>query len=219
MTTSARSVAFYFDPVSPYAWLASRQLDRIEAAGAQIAFRPVLFAALLDAHGTVGPAEVPAKRAHTMRDVMRAAARLGLPFEGPPTHPFNPLRPLRMCVAVDDERARRRLALALLDAPWARGLDLGDESVLARLAEDCGLDGRALLQRAAAPEVKQGLAEATRTAIDAGIFGVPTFVVDGEVFWGADRIDALLWRLQGHRIDEAQLARVLARPASAVRRA
>jgi 2-hydroxychromene-2-carboxylate isomerase len=209
----------YFDPISPYAWLASRQIGRLDAVGARLEFKPVLFAALLDAHGTVGPAEVAAKRAHTMRDVMRAAARLGLPFEGPPTHPFNPLRALRMCIAVDEPTARRRLVLALMDAPWARGLDLADETVLIEIADTCGLDGAALLQRASEPDIKQRLVDATRAAIDAGIFGVPTFVVAGEIFWGADRIDALLWRLQGHRIDEAQLARVLARPASAIRRA
>ena len=76
-------VTFYFDPVSPYAWLAANALDRIEAAGAQIVFQPVLFAALLNAHGNIGPAEVPAKRAYIFRDVMREAARAGLAIQGP----------------------------------------------------------------------------------------------------------------------------------------
>lgn len=211
-------VEFYFDPVSPYSWLAARQIDRVDAAGATVEFRPVLFAGLLAAHGNKGPAEMPAKRAYTMRDVLRTAARLGLQVLGPPTHPFNPLRALRMCIALDDAGERRRFDLALMDGAWERGFDLTDDAVLVALAQECALDGRALLMRANDADVKQRLIDATNAAIAAGIFGVPTFRVDGEIFWGADRIDSLLWRLQGHTIDESLLATMLARPASAVRK-
>ena len=73
--SSTPIVTYYFDPVSPYAWLASKALARIEAAGAQLVFQPVLLAALLNAHGNTGPAEVPAKRAYIFRDVMRGPCR------------------------------------------------------------------------------------------------------------------------------------------------
>lgn len=212
-------VEFYFDPVSPYSWLAARQIDRVEAAGAAVEFRPVLFAGMLAAHGNKGPAEMPAKRAYTMRDVLRTAARLGLPVQGPPTHPFNPLRALRICIALDDAGARRRFGLALMDGAWARGLDIAADAVLSALAQECALDGRGLLARANDADVKQRLIDATNAAIAAGIFGVPTFRVDGEIFWGADRIESLLWRLQGGAIDESLFATMLARPASAVRKA
>jgi 2-hydroxychromene-2-carboxylate isomerase len=216
MTTS--TVAFYFDPISPYSWLAARQRDRIEAAGAQLDFRPVLLAALLSAHGTKGPAEIPSKRVYTLRDVLRLAAQRGLPVKCPPTHPFNPLRALRMCIALDEARERQRFGLALLDAAWQHGLELGDPEVLVAVADRSGFDGRQLAARADEAAVKQALVTATNDAVAAGVFGVPTFVVDGELFWGEDRIDALLWRLQGNRIDEDLLADVLARPASAARR-
>lgn len=211
-------VEFYFDPISPYSWLAARQCSRLDAGGAALDFRPVLFAGLLAAHGNKGPAEMPAKRAYTMRDVLRQAARLGVPAKGPPTHPFNPLRALRMCIALDDAADRRRFGTALMDAAWEHGLDLSDDAVLTRIACDCRLDGAALLARSGEADVKQRLVAATSAAIAAGVFGVPTFRVDGELFWGADRIDAVLWRLQGHTIDEEMLAEVLARPASATRK-
>jgi len=216
--TAASAVAFYFDPISPYAWLAGLQVARLDAAGLQLEFKPVLFAGLLAAHGTKGPAEVPAKRLYTFRDVMRQAAGLGARMTGPPAHPFNPLRALRMCISIEDAGARRRFGLALMDAAWGRGLDLTSPGDLVRIADESGLDGAALSLRADDPTVKERLAVQTSAAVTAGIFGVPTFVCAGEIFWGADRIDAVLRRAAGHTIDEALLATALARPAAAARK-
>jgi 2-hydroxychromene-2-carboxylate isomerase len=214
----AAPVTYYFDPVSPYAWLAAGSLARIEAAGAQVLVQPVLFAGLLNAHGQKGPAEIAAKRAYTFRDVMRQAARQGLRFAGPPGHPFNPLLALRMCVALTDQQQRRRFAQALMSACWERGDDISDAATLVRLARECHLDGAQLADAALQPAIKQRLAADTEQAISAGVFGVPTFRYGDELFWGADRIDALLWRLQGHGIDERQLAEFLARAPLAQRR-
>jgi 2-hydroxychromene-2-carboxylate isomerase len=89
---------------------------------------------------------------------------------------------------------------------------------LVRLADECGLDGTQLADAAQQPAVKQRLAADTDEAIAAGVFGVPTFRHGDELFWGADRLDALLWRLQGNAIDERQLAHFLARAPLAQRR-
>ena len=214
-----KHVTCYFDPISPFAWLATKEIGRIEAAGCTVEFVPVLFAAMLNAHGQKGPAEIPAKRVHTFRDVMRLAAAKGLPFVGPPGHPFNPLPALRISTAVADAAARKRFVMAMYAACWEAGADVSDMAVLAGLADECGLDGGALAQAAVSPEVKQALAAATEQAIAAGVFGVPTFGFEGEFFWGADRIDSLLWRLAGNGIDEAALQAFLERPALAQRRA
>jgi 2-hydroxychromene-2-carboxylate isomerase len=214
---ATRQVEFWFDPISPYAWLATHSLARLEQAGARVRFVPVLFAGLLKAHGNLGPAEVPAKRSYLFRDVMREAARRGIPFAGPPGHPFNPLTALRMCTALSDDAERRALALALIAGCWEGGEDISDAAVLARLADAAGFDGQELVERAAAPAVKQALAAATDAAIGDGIFGVPTFRLDGELFWGGDRIETLLWRLDGGAIDEEQLEKFLARPPLAQR--
>ena len=211
-------VTFYFDPVSPYAWLAANALDRIEATGAQIVFQPVLFAALLNAHGNIGPAEVPAKRAYIFRDVMREAARAGLQFKGPPGHPFNPLQALRMCLAVTRQDERRRFALAVMSACWERGEDVSDPAVLSKVADACGLSGSALQAAAQQPDIKMQLQAATENAIAGGVFGVPTFKVGAELFWGGDRIDALIRYLHGDRIDEQALADFLAKAPLAQRK-
>jgi 2-hydroxychromene-2-carboxylate isomerase len=217
MATKPR-VIFYFDPVSPYVWLAANAIVRIEAAGADIIMQPVLFAGLLNAHGQKGPAEIAAKRLYTFRDVMRQAAWQGLAFKGPPGHPFNPLQALRMCMAIGHDDERRRFALALLAASWERGEDISDAATLLRVAQRCSLDGAALLAAAGQAPLKAQLAAQTGQAIADGVFGVPTFRVGDELFWGGDRIESLIWHLQGHRIDEELLAGFLARAPSAQRK-
>lgn len=211
----------YVDPVSPYAWLALRDLARVEATlGAPVRVVPVLFAGLLHAHGNLRPAEVEAKRRYLFRDVLREAARRGLPFAGPPGHPFNPLLALRMVTALDDEGARHALMLALACACWEDGADISEAAVPLRLADAAGMDGASLLAKAGTPEVKRRLTEVTAQAAADGVFGVPTFRLEGdaELFWGGDRVEALLWRMGGRRVDDSVLEAFLARPALAQRR-
>jgi 2-hydroxychromene-2-carboxylate isomerase len=212
-----RQVQCYVDPVSPYVWLASADFARLEAAGVELVLVPVLFAGLLNAHGNIGPAELPAKRRYLFRDVMREAARRSLRFTGPPGHPFNPLRALRMCTALVDACERRRLFLLLVKACWEDGDDISDAGTLARLADGAGFDGRALLEAASTTGVKRQLADATAQAAADGVFGVPTFRLGDELFWGGDRLDTLVWRLGGGDIDEAGLDAFLARAPLATR--
>ena len=216
--TTKPIVTLYFDPVSPYAWLAAGAIARIEAAGAVLQLQPVLFAAMLNAHGQKGPAEIDAKRLYTFRDVMRQAATQGLVFQGPPGHPFNPLLALRMCAALTHKDQRRRFALTVLAACWERGEDVSARATLVRLADACDLDGAALADAALQPDVKARLAADTERAIADGVFGVPTFRIGNELFWGGDRVEALERHLKGHRIDEDKLAEFLARAPLAQRK-
>ncbi|MES2739759.1 MAG: 2-hydroxychromene-2-carboxylate isomerase [Pseudomonadota bacterium] len=216
MPPNAQPVTFYFDPISPYVWLAGKEIDRIEAAGRAVQIEPVLIAGLLNAFDIKGPAEIPVKRAHTFRDVMRLAAARGLRFRGPPGHPFNSLMALRMCLTLE-QTERRRFSLALSAACWEGGQDVSDQATLREIAHQCDLDGEAMAARAGQDDIKQALRDNTGRAIAAGVFGLPTFALDGALFWGADRIDSLLWQLAGNRIDEAALNDFLRRPALAVR--
>jgi len=214
-----KQVDFYFDFVSPYAWLAVHQLGAVrDCTGARFRFVPVLFAGLLNHHANVGPAEIPAKRRYTFRDAQRWAMHLGLQFKSPPAHPFNPLKPLRVTSAIDDQTSRETLALALLDAAWSDGRDITSDTVIKDVAHNTGVDGNALLARAQDDATKRQLRQQTEDAVAAGVFGVPTFMVDGEIFWGNDRLPFLQAYLQGKlTTDKSQIELILSRPRAADR--
>ena len=211
---------FYFDFVSPYAFIAWTQVHAIaERNGRSVKPIPVLFAGLLDAHGTKGPAEIPAKRVYTFRDAYRKAHRLGLPaLKPPPSHPFNPLLALRVASAPLDMDVKRRLIDALYEATWVLGTGVETPEAVAAAATRAGLDGAALVRDAQAPEAKQRLREATEEAVARGIFGVPTVLVDGEIFWGTDGLEHVEGFLRGEDPVPKDLAWA-ERPATAIRRA
>lgn len=217
-----RALQFFFDVVSPYAWLGWHELSSTRARlerEAQVAVEPmpVLFGVLLDARGGVGPAEIPEKRAYTFRDVQRCAQLAGLRLVGPPRHPFNPLKALRLCTAVNDREARFVLAGRLLDAAWCEGRDLERDDTLRDMLAASGL-GPELLEAIATPAVKNALRTQTDRALELGLFGVPSFVVGTELFWGHDRLPHVEAFLRGElALDEALLADVLARPRGAER--
>jgi 2-hydroxychromene-2-carboxylate isomerase len=228
---------FYFDFISPYAYLAWRQLPAIAARRAEpIEPVPVVFGAMLGAHGTKGPAEIPAKRRYVLHDVYRKARRAGVPFTLPPAHPFNPLVALRAAsielpgaasielpgaVSLDlPADARHRLIDALFAAVWATGEGLEGPGQVARIADAIGLDGAAIERAAGEPDAKARLRAQTDEAIAAGVFGVPTIAVAGELFWGVDSLDLLDGFLEHRDAVPAELvARWESLPASANRRA
>ena len=214
-------IRFLFDYVSPYSYLASTQIRAVAARhGRDVEAVPVLFAGMLDATGGRGPAEIPAKREYMFRDVVRIARALGVPIEPPATHPFNPLTALRVTGCVGDGAARWRLVDALYRATWVLSRRVDQPEVVARAADEAGLDGAKLVEQAASPEAKTTLRETTAESVRAGAFGVPTILADGELFWGVDSLPYLERFLGGERVtDEATVARWRTVTPSASRRA
>ena len=186
--TSAR---WYFDYISPYAYLQSEVLARL-AQRVRIEFRPVLFAGMLNHHGQKGPAEIAAKKRHTFRQVVWLAQRHGIALTLPPAHPFNPLPLLRLSIALGDTP---EVVGTLFRFVWAQGNLPTDPQAWARLCAQLGVaDPQAELAR---PEVKETLRRNTDEAIAAGVFGVPTLAIDDQLFWGFDMTDAALAYLDG----------------------
>ena len=193
-----RTIRFLFDCISPYAHLAWTQLPALAARhGCDVEPVPVLFAALLNAWGHKGPAEIPPKRTWAFKNVVRSAHRLGVPLVPPPTHPFNPLLALRLMVLPLPEEKRFRLISALFAATWGGGPGVTDPVVVEGLLAAAGLDGAALIAAAGGNAAKECLRQNTEEAIAAGAFGVPTMLIGEELFWGLDAFPDMEDHLSG----------------------
>lgn len=210
-------IEFFFDYISPYAYLGWTQIQGIaETHQCEFEPRPVLFAGLLNAHGQLGPAEVPAKRAYVIRNMLWLADELNVPFKVPPSHPFNPLLPLRITLATDGDSS---IIDIFYKAVWGQGQDISTEASVSKLLSDHDIDPMPLLESANDPVVKTRLRENTDYAISKGVFGVPSFIIDEELFWGVDSLPHLRRYLEGHRpIDETQIQAWESLPASARRK-
>jgi 2-hydroxychromene-2-carboxylate isomerase len=182
-----RKLRFYLDYISSNAYLAWTQLPKLAARfELEIEPVPVLFAGLLEAHGQLGPAEVIPKAWWMARNNLRKAALLGVPLEPPRHHPFNPLLALRVSSLPMPEAQREALVGALFEAVWVRGLHVSEPAVVEQVAAEQGLPGAQLVAAAQQPAAKQRLREQTDAAIAAGVFGVPSMLVEDELFWGFD---------------------------------
>jgi 2-hydroxychromene-2-carboxylate isomerase len=196
------AVRLYFDFLSPYSALALLRAERFAAEhGVRWAMRPVVLAALLDHAGLPGGAEVAAKRAFVAQDVVRCAEAAGIALVGPPEVPFLSLDALRAAALFADDERCPAICAAIARAGWCAGRDLTDVGVLAAAVAGAGADAAELPARIRDRAVKRRLQAFTAEAIEAGAFGVPTFVWehDGgrELFWGQDRMDQLAARLAG----------------------
>jgi 2-hydroxychromene-2-carboxylate isomerase len=192
---------FLFDFISHNAYLAwGRAVEIAARHGLRFEPVPVVFGAMLSAHGQIGPAEVPPKSRWMLRDVLRKAALLDLPIAPPHSHPFKSLVPLRWaCCESLDRDARHRLIEALWRATWAESREVSDPAVVAQVAREAGFDAEALARESESEPVKQRLRANTDAALAAGAFGVPTIFVRGgeQMFWGYDDLAFLERALEG----------------------
>lgn len=186
-----RKLYFFLDYISHNAWLAWHQVGALaQRHGLVVEPVPVVFGALLKAHGQVGPAEVPPKSAWMLRNILRKAQQRGIPINPPYSHPFNPLLALRVSCAAPAPK-RLELVQRLFEAAWVQSRALHEERVIAEVLAEAGLDAPALLAAAQTEAVKEQLRSHTDHALAQGVFGVPTMLVRGELFWGYDDFEFL----------------------------
>lgn len=197
-----KELSFFFDFSSPFAYLASTQVEALAARnGASLRFRPFLLGALFKALG--GPdvplfTMPPPKQRHARDDMFRWADFYGVPLRFPTRFPMNTVKALRMVLQLPEEQ-RAPLIHAIYRAYWADDRDINDDAVLAELATGAGLDGPALLAGTKQDAVKERLKVATDEAVKLGLFGAPCFMVDDLLFWGQDRLAFVEKALQGWR--------------------
>jgi 2-hydroxychromene-2-carboxylate isomerase len=179
-------VDWWFDYISPFAYLAFEQLERLPPE-VEVSFRPTLFAGLLKAWDHKGPAEIEPKRIFTYQHSQWLANKLGVPLVYPRAHPFNPLPYLRLSLALDCERS---VIARIFRSIWSTGAEIGSEAHIAQLQADLGI--AAIGPLVDDPSVKARLRENVEEAVSRGVFGVPTITSAEHLFWGLDAIDFFL---------------------------
>jgi 2-hydroxychromene-2-carboxylate isomerase len=188
----AHTLEFYFDFSSPFAYLGSTQAEALAArTGATLVLRPMLLGAVFK---EIGTPDVPLmtwseqKRAYYLKDLLRWAEHWGVPFRFSTRFPTNSVKALRALLALPESR-RAAFMHAAFRAMWADDRDLADEATLRALLGEIGANADEILAKIGTQEIKDALFASTKRAIDAGVFGAPTWVVDEkELFWGQDRL-------------------------------
>ena len=186
-----RTVEFFFDVGSPAAYLAWHRLPKVCGANARIAYKPFLLGGVFQATGNQSPMNVPAKGAYMQADLQRFAQRDGTPFNHNPHFPINTLTLMRGAAGLQmrDEPRMVQYVDAVFRAIWVDAKNMNDPAVVGQVLQQAGFDAGQWLQLTAEPEVKERLKAITQEAVDRGVFGAPTFFVDGQMYWGQDRID------------------------------
>jgi len=194
-----KAVEFFFDVGSPAAYLAWTQLPKIvQATGSEIEYRPILLGGVFQATGNRSPMEVPAKGQYMQDDLQRYARRYGVPFKHNPFFPVNTLALMRMVLGLQLRQPERMVPFvdAVFRALWVEGRNMNDAATVGAVLREAGFDPEQMLALASDPAIKDDLKVATQEAVQRGVFGAPTFVVGGEMFWGQDRLDFVKEALQ-----------------------
>jgi 2-hydroxychromene-2-carboxylate isomerase len=186
----AEPIDFYFDFSSPYGYLASTEIDALAARhGRSVTWRPFVLGAAFKLTGQRALTEQPMRGDYARRDFARSARLLGVPLKLPEPFPFFALAASRACYWVEVPSQAKALAKALYHTAFGEGRDITPVPVVAEIARGLGIEG--LEQGLEQPATKAALRDATDQALARGVFGSPFFFVDGEPFWGHDRLGQL----------------------------
>ena len=190
----AEPIDFHFDFASPYGYFASLSVDAAAAKhGRTVTWRPVLLGAVFKVTGMRPVLEQPLRGEYLRHDVTRIARLLGCPFAFPDSTPVNPLAASRAYWwrFAEDPEGAKALARALFHAHWGEGRDIGPPETVLDVAASLGLDRAAVAAGMQDQTAKDRLRAETDRAVSGGVFGSPFMTVDGEPFWGWDRLDML----------------------------
>jgi 2-hydroxychromene-2-carboxylate isomerase len=195
----AKTVDYYFSTSSPWTYLGSKRFTEMAAkAGATVNVWPVNFGRIFPVSGGLPlPKRAPQRQAYRMMELARWKRRLGVPLVLEPKHfpSTAPLSPKLIIAARNHGHDALGLSNAILAALWAEDRSIDDPAVLEQVANGCGLDGKALLAEAGTDALAKQYDDDSDAAIAKNVFGAPSFVIDGEIFWGQDRLDFVAEKL------------------------
>ena len=184
---------FYFDFVSPYSFLAHKQIRKIEKKeGIKIRYKPILVGGLHNLHGIKAPAFIPAKAKHMIRDCKLIAAKNGEKFKFNSYFPIRSLNLMRGVFVAEEDNIKSYYIDSIFNTIWQDGLNMNDQVIVEKVLKNLNVNPKTFIFRSTSSLIKDSLRKKTNDAYEKGIFGAPTFVVNNKIFWGQDRIEFAL---------------------------
>ena len=184
---------FYFDFISPYSFLAHKEVRKIEnKVGIKIRYKPMLLGGLHNLHGIKAPAFIPAKAKHMVRDCKLIAQRNNVKFKFNAYFPIKSLNLMRGVLVAEEDNIKNYYIDNIFDTIWQDGLNMNDEIVIQKILKNLNINPKTFTLRIASSLIKDSLREKTNEAYEKDIFGAPTFVSNNKIFWGQDRIEFAL---------------------------
>lgn len=204
---TSRTIEFWLGYGSTYSYLTVMRIDRaVEGRGIHLVWKPYNLTVLMREKGfPKGPFfERPEKLAYMWRDLERRSQRHGLAYRKPPLYPVDSQKTIRVGCLSALEGWCSQFSRRVFEMNFVEGLAIGSPGNLEAALADLGKDAEATIRRAHEPDIEDALVRDTRFALDHGMFGSPHFLVEGELFWGDDRLeDAIDWCISGHLAPKA----------------
>ena len=188
-----KSFDFYFDFVSPYSFLAHKEISKIEKKNSiKIKYKPILLGGLHNLHGIKAPAFIPAKAKHMVRDCKLIAEKNKIKFKFNSYFPIRSLNLMRGVLVAEEDNFKNYYIDNIFNSIWQDGLNMNDENIIQKVLKNLNVNPKTFLLRSTSSSIKDSLKKKTNEAYEKSIFGAPTFVVNNKVFWGQDRIEFAL---------------------------
>ena len=181
---------FYFDFVSPYSFLAHKEIRKIEKkTSIKVRYKPILLGGLHNLHGIKAPAFIPAKAKHMIRDCKLIAERNNTKFKFNSYFPIRSLNLMRGVFVAEEDNFKSYYIYSIFNAIWQDGLNMNDENIIIKVLKNLNVNPKTFALRSTSSSIKESLKKRTSEAYEKGIFGAPTFVSNNKIFWGQDRIE------------------------------
>ena len=188
-----KSFDFYFDFISPYSFLAHKEIRKIEKKNSiKIKYKPILLGGLHNLHGIKAPAFIPAKAKHMIRDCKLIAEKNKTKFKFNSYFPIRSLNLMRGVLVAEEDNYKSYYVDSIFNAIWEDGLNMNDENIIQKILKNLNINPKTFLLRCASSSIKDSLKIKTNEAYEKGIFGAPSFVSNNKIFWGQDRIEFAL---------------------------
>ena len=188
-----KPLEFYFDFISPYSFLAHKQMRKIENnEGVKVIYKPVLLGGLHNLHGIKAPAFIPAKAKHMVRDCKLIAEKNDIRFKFNAYFPIKTLNLMRGVLVAEEDNVKKYYIDNIFNTIWQDGLNMNDAIVIQKILQNLNINPKTFSLRSTSSLIKDLLQKKTNEAYEKGVFGAPTFLVNNKIFWGQDRIEFAL---------------------------